>query len=108
MVWVYSKSWRLSRAEKFTNFIGYCGFGLFTTILNTLIDFQFFFRHLVRLDLNKFKHKTNHIDLEKDNIKLINKFFFRQQEKIINYKFIAEKLRSNMGIMPLMRQALFP
>lgn len=108
MVWVYSKSWRLSRADKFANFIGYCFFGPFATIANTLIDTQFFLRHMVRLDLQKFKHKINAPEIEKENMELMNKLFHRQQEKILNFKYIAERLRSQMGIINLIRQSLFP
>lgn len=94
MVWVYSKSWRLSRATKFTNFVGYCAFGPFSTIANTFVDTQFFIRHMVRLDLQKFKHKTSQQEIEKENLKIVQEVFSKHQEKILNYKAIAQRLRS--------------
>lgn len=108
MVWVYSKSWRLSRADKFANFVGYCFFGPFTTVANTFVDTHFFVRHMVRLDLQKFKHKIDQPEIDKDNMKLLEALFYKKQEKILNYRYIAERLRSLMGIMPLIRQSLFP
>ena len=77
MVWVYSKSWRISRADKFANFIAYCLFGPFATIANSFIDLVQFVRHMLRLDLTKFKHKTRQDELDKDNLVLLEKMFFR-------------------------------
>ena len=51
MVWVYSKSYRVSRADKFANFIFYALAGPFATIGNTFVDTLFFYRHLIRYDL---------------------------------------------------------
>lgn len=51
MVWAYSKSWRLTRATKFTNFIAYIVFGFLTAVGNAFIDLQFFIRHNLRYDL---------------------------------------------------------
>ncbi len=51
MVWLYSKSFRVSRADKFMNFIFYTFLGVFLIPGNTLIDLYFFIRHLVRYDL---------------------------------------------------------
>jgi len=58
MVWVYSKSFRVSRADKFANFIMYCMHGPFTLAGNSIIDTYFFVRHLLLIDLQKIKHKT--------------------------------------------------
>lgn len=63
---------------------------------------------MVRLDLQKFKHKINTPEIEKENMLIVNKLFHRQQEKIINFRYIAERLRSQMGIVSLIRQSLFP
>lgn len=51
MVWLYSKSFRVSRADKFMNFIFYTFTGVLLTPGNTIVDLYFFLRHLVRYDL---------------------------------------------------------
>lgn len=38
MVYNYSKSWRLSRATKFTNFVAYICVGFLTAIGNAFVD----------------------------------------------------------------------
>jgi len=47
MVWVYSKSFRVSRAHKFTFFILYAGFGFFINVGNTVVDTYYFIRHML-------------------------------------------------------------
>jgi hypothetical protein len=51
MVWVYSKSFRVSRADKFANFISFVVHGPFTVIGNSFVDTYYFVRHLLLLDL---------------------------------------------------------
>lgn len=58
MVWVYSKSYRVSRADKFANFIAFVMHGPFTVIGNSLVDTYFFVNHLLLIDLQKIKHKV--------------------------------------------------
>mmetsp|Transcript_37711 Transcript_37711/g.57750 ORF Transcript_37711/g.57750 Transcript_37711/m.57750 type:complete len:179 (-) Transcript_37711:1210-1746(-) len=89
MVWVYSKSFRVSRADKFTYFIVYVGFGLFINMGNTIVDLSFFLRHLVQFDLQKIKHKTKHSTISKERFKLIEQFFEEKQEKVLNFKKIS-------------------
>ena len=57
MVWVYSRSFRVSRADKFMNFVAYFLIGPIWIIGNTIVDTWFFLRHMVRLDLQKVKNK---------------------------------------------------
>lgn len=51
MVWVYSKSYRVSRADKFANFITYVIIGPVVIVLTTVFDTVFFLRHLIQSDL---------------------------------------------------------
>jgi hypothetical protein len=53
MVYVYSKSYRVSRADKFMTFCVFWGLGLFTLTLNSLVDIYHFIRHLWLTDLVK-------------------------------------------------------
>lgn len=108
MVWVYSKSFRVSRADKFSNLIKYVIMGPFTTVGTSFVDTYYFIRHLVRQDLQKFKHKTRHFDIKKENMKLVEQLFNEKQEKIIDFKTFARKLRSDMGIEELIRDSIFP
>jgi hypothetical protein len=51
MIMVYSKSFRVSRADKFMNFIIFLGIGPFILISNTVLDTYFFVRHMLIRDL---------------------------------------------------------
>lgn len=68
MVWVYSRNFRSSRADKFMNFVYFFFCGPFIVIGNTFIDLYFFVMHMIRFDLQKIKNKTKFTQLSKDNL----------------------------------------
>jgi hypothetical protein len=75
MVWVYSKSYRVSRADKFIKFIFFVFFGPAITIGNTVVDTYFMIRHMIKFDLQKIKHKIKNKQIKKENIETIRKYF---------------------------------
>ena len=60
MIYVYSKSYRVSRADKFITFCWFWIFGLLTLTLSAFTDLYYFVRHLWLRDLIKTQHKSNH------------------------------------------------
>jgi hypothetical protein len=93
MVYVYSKSYRVSRADKFITFCLFWVFGLVTLTLNTFTDIYFFLRHLWVRDIFKSHHKSNSQQLSKGHIDLMTGYFKRQQDQILPYKEIATRVR---------------
>ncbi len=59
MIMVYSKSFRVSRADKFMNFVVFIVIGPFVLLLNIALDTKVFVEHLLLKDLYKTKHKTS-------------------------------------------------
>jgi hypothetical protein len=99
MVWVYSKSYRTSRADKFIKFVYFLFMGFPITIGNTLVDTYFMIRHMIRFDLQKIKHKIKNKEIKKSNLETIRKYFDGKQEKMLNFKDISIQLREDLGIM---------
>jgi len=75
MVWVYSKSYRVSRADKFIKFVFFIFGGVPIVIGNTLVDTYFMVRHMIRFDLQKIKHKIKNKQIKKSNLETIRKYF---------------------------------
>ena len=75
MIYVYSKSYRVSRADKFITFVFFVFFGPFTLFMNMVTDIYFFLRHLWLTDMLKTQHKTSDQLISKETILLMNKFF---------------------------------
>ncbi len=69
MIMVYSKSFRVSRADKFMNFVLFTAFGPFLLFLNILLDTKNFVLHMLLKDLYKTKHKTSDQTISKENLK---------------------------------------
>ena len=99
MVWVYSKSYRVSRADKFIKFVYFMFAGIPITMGNTLVDTYFMVRHMIRFDLQKIKHKIKNSEIKKSNLETIRRYFDAQQEKMLNFKDISIQLREDLGIM---------
>ena len=108
MVWVYSKSYRTSRADKFIKFIFFVFFGPIITIGNSFVDTYFMIRHLIKFDLQKIKHKIKNKAIKKENLEIIRKYFQQKQEKVLNFKDISNKIREDMDIMNQIQMTLFP
>ena len=108
MVWVYSKSYRVSRADKFMSFVVFFFFGPFIVMSNSVIDLYYFLRHMMRFDLQKIKHKTRFQMISKAHLELIHQLFESKQEKISEFKEISTKVRAGMCIVDLIQRSLFP
>lgn len=98
MVYVYSKTYRVSRADKFITFIFFWVFGLITLTINTVFDVWYFLKHLWLTDLPKTQHKTSHEQISKKNIERLVNFFKPKQEKILSYKDVATDIRNEFGV----------
>lgn len=59
MIYVYSKSYRVSRADKFITFTFFVFFGPFSLAINAVVDVLYFLCHLWLRDMPKTKHKTS-------------------------------------------------
>ena len=46
--------------------------------------------------------------IDKKGLNIIEKLFEEKQEKTLNFKDIADRVRTDMNIMPLIRMSLFP
>lgn len=47
MIMVYSKSFRVSRADKFMYFVLFSALGLFILTINAIVDIYYFIKHLL-------------------------------------------------------------
>mmetsp|Transcript_34646 Transcript_34646/g.25794 ORF Transcript_34646/g.25794 Transcript_34646/m.25794 type:complete len:196 (-) Transcript_34646:617-1204(-) len=86
MIMVYSKSYRVSRADKFMNFVLFAVFGIFLLFINIIVDTKRFLQHMLLKDLFKTKHKTSYQKISKQNLKTIANYFNQNAEKMIPYR----------------------
>ena len=98
MIYVYSKSYRVSRADKFIVFVMFWGLGLITLSINTVVDVWYFLQHLWITDINKTQHKTNQEQLSKRNVNVLSQYFKEKQDKIMPYKDTATDIRTKFGV----------
>ena len=75
MIFVYSKSYRSSRADKFMSFVIFGALGLFILLLNMIVDIGYFTKHLLSTDLQKTKHKTSDKQISKKHLAVLLQYF---------------------------------
>lgn len=81
---VYSKSFRVSRADKFMNFVMFLMLGPFILMLNTIVDVYYFVRHMLIRDMFKTTHKiTGDRQISKQNLAIMADFFRQKSEKLL-------------------------
>jgi hypothetical protein len=108
MVYVYSKSYRVSRADKFITFCFFWVFGPVTLSINTFTDVYYFLRHLWVKDIFKTQHRSNHQLLSKKTIDLVTRYFKTKNDKIISYKEVATEIRNYLGVLNSILKILQP
>ena len=98
MIFVYSKSYRVSRADKFMLWVLFAIIGLFRLTANALTDLISFMRHAVRTDLKKTKVSIREKPLSKDSLLLLKNYFNERNERLIPFKQAAGEIRDTMNI----------
>lgn len=108
MVYVYSKSYRVSKADKFITFCIFWIFGLPFMSLNCIVDIWHFLRHLWLSDLLKVQHKTSLKQLSKPAVEKLGSYFKTKADKILPYKQVATDVRDDLGIIRTVLRILQP
>ncbi len=108
MIFVYSKSYRKARSDKFISAIFFTGVGLLTLTANFLLDLIAFVRHSFVKDINKIKHSTSNERITQDRLEVLLKFLRTKDEKILPYEVVAKEMRNQMQLMDLIVDVLRP
>mmetsp|Transcript_22975 Transcript_22975/g.22327 ORF Transcript_22975/g.22327 Transcript_22975/m.22327 type:complete len:133 (+) Transcript_22975:232-630(+) len=93
MIMVYSKSFRVSRADKFMNFVVFTVIGWAILLVNIVVDTKRFVQHMLLKDLFKTKHKTSDQKISKEDLKIISAYFRERNERMMPYRQIAMEIR---------------
>lgn len=108
MIMTYSKSFRVSRADKFAYFVLWVIFGFPILIANSAIDVYFFVKHMLMRDLYKPAHKTSDQLIDMDTLKQVERYFKERNEKMMPYKQIAIQIREKLDLMSCIMLVLKP
>ena len=75
MIYVYSKSYRVSRADKFITFVFFAALGPFTLFMNLVVDIWYFLKHLWVRELFKTQHKASEQQISKATLDKLSNYF---------------------------------
>lgn len=103
MIFIYSKSYRVNRADKFMLWIFFAIIGPIRLFLNCITDILAFLKHCVLSDLKKTKVSIRDHPLSKDALVMIVKYLKERNERMVPFKQVAAETRDHMGIFQKIR-----
>mmetsp|Transcript_22877 Transcript_22877/g.28427 ORF Transcript_22877/g.28427 Transcript_22877/m.28427 type:complete len:322 (+) Transcript_22877:1220-2185(+) len=108
MIFVYSKSYRVSRADKFMLWIFFAIVGPFRLLSNVLVDLFAFLHHATLHDIPKTKVQIREKPLTKQTIRMAAAYFKHRRERLIVFKQAAGELRDQLSIFQKIAQIFVP
>ena len=86
MIFVYSKSYRVTRADKFILTVIFIPIGPIRLASNVILDSIAFIGHCLQTDLKKSKVTIRHKPFTKESMNLLNKYLHERQERLMPFK----------------------
>jgi len=104
MIFVYSKSHRIGRADKFMQWVTFTITGPIRLTANMLVDMVVFLQHCTVMNLRKMNERTKEAiaekPLSKANLVMVKEYFVTRNERLIPFKQVASEIRDQMSIFP--------
>lgn len=98
MIFVYSKSYRVSKANKFILTVIFIPLGPIRLICNVVLDTVAFVSHCLQTELKKSKVANRPKPFSKESMHLLNKYIHERQERMMPFKQVASEARDRMGV----------
>lgn len=86
MIFVYSKSYRVSRADKFILTVVFIPVGPVRLMSNVILDTIAFVSHCMQTELKKSKVTIRHKPFTKESMQLLNKYLHERSERLMPFK----------------------
>ena len=99
MIFVYSKSYRVEKADKFMIWVLFALVGIFRLYTNVFIDMVAFLKHAVTSDIHKTKVDFRDTPISKQNMKKVHMYFNSRKDRMIPFKQFALEMREKLSIM---------
>jgi hypothetical protein len=108
MIFVYSKSHRVSRADKFMIWVAFAVVGIFRLYANVFKDNAAFLCHAVMTDIKKTKVAISEKKIDRQNMKKVHMYFNSRKERMIPFKQFSLEMREKLSIMTKICEFLRP
>lgn len=94
MIFMYSKSYRVHKSDKFMQWVIFAVIGLFRITANFFVDLIAFVKHCVMSDLKKTKVMLRQRPLSQHSLKMVAKYLQKRSERMIPMKFVSKESRN--------------
>jgi hypothetical protein len=108
MIFMYSKSYRVHKSEKFMQWVIFLVIGPLRLTNNFLVDLVAFVSHCIQVDLKKTKVSIRLEPLSNETIKMATSYLSERNERMIPLKQISIEQRQKMNILEKIASFLTP
>jgi len=108
MIFVYSKSYRVSKADKFMLAVVFIPAGPIRLLANVIVDTYAFVKHCLMTELKKVCCANKARPFTKESLNLLNKYIHERQERIMPFRQVAGEARDRMGVLQQISKILQP
>lgn len=108
MIFVYSKSYRVAKADKFILTVIFLPLGPIRLITNVIVDTIAFVRHCLQTDLKKVTLAHTGRPFTKESLMIFNKYVHERQERMMPFRQVAGEARDRMGVFQQIVRILQP
>lgn len=108
MVFMYSKSYRVHKSDKFMQWVLFAVIGGPRMVANFLIDLVAFLQHCLKQDIKKTKATLTQRPLSKQTLQLTHQYLLERNERMIPLRSLTSELRNEMGIFDRLSLLLKP
>lgn len=105
---MYSKSYRVSKADKFILMVIFLPVGPIRLIANVIVDTIAFVGHCLQTDINKTKVQFQKRPFTKESLHTLNKYINERQDRMMPFKQLAAETRDRMGVFQQIANILQP
>ncbi len=108
MIFIYSKSYRVTKADKFMLWIFFIMVGPFRLTANVATDTAAFLKHSTMQSLKKTKVSLKERPLSKTTLRVVSQYLSERAERMVPFKQLAQENRELLRIKEQLAQFLLP
>lgn len=98
MIFMYSKSYRVHKSDKFMTWVAFAVVGPFRLLSNVLTDLVAFVQHCMMTNLKKTKESVVQKPLSQETMRMVTHYLEERGERVVPMKDLSISIREQLTI----------
>jgi hypothetical protein len=108
MIFMYSKSYRVHKSDKFMTWVAFAAIGPFRMLSNVLTDLVAFVQHCMMTNLKKTKESVVQKPLSQESMRMVTRFLEERSERVVPMRDLSISIREQLTILDRFVALLMP